>query len=132
MNFISEPALTLDDVEKCFEEWRSAKKIGARIPPELWALTKSLKGKYKISEISKRLRVSGSQLQREGLALPSTSKKQRTPKKNQFVNVNLDMPQPVSAAFQSSVVLKRTDGMQLSLSQPSIDQLALFITAFIE
>ncbi len=126
------PALTLDDVAERFDQWRLLKKSGEKIPSELWDLAKSLKGHYKISHIGKRLHLSASQMRREGVASPSAHTKQPSPKKDKFVNVQFDSVLPSAGVAQPDVILKRPDGMQLTLSQPSTKHLSLLIKSFIK
>ena len=132
MDFTVEAALTLDDVANRFEQWRSVKRQGQKIPAELWELAKPLKGSYKIGHIAQRLHVSTSQMRREGLIPPSTRKKRQSSENKKFVNIPIaSILPPAGSEFQSSVVLKRADGMQLTLTQPSTEHLALFIKSFI-
>jgi len=128
MTFTVTPELTLDDVAERFEQWRSTKKLRERIPTELWELARSLKGRYKSTHISLRLRIATSQMRREGLIPPAKPKqKKQSTEKKKFVNVQLDSVLQSGATIQPTLALKRADGTQLTLSQPSNEHLMLFI-----
>jgi len=127
------PTVTINDVAARFEQWRATKKLGDKIPTELWDLARSLKQRYKISHIGRSLQVSFSQLRREGVAPPAKPRKRQSPESKKFVSVQLDSALPaLGNALQPTLVFKRPDGTQLSLSQPSTEQLNLFIQSFME
>ncbi len=53
---------TLEDVAKHFKQWRSVKKKGERIPDYLWSEAVSLVGTYGVSQVTRTLRLSGTDL----------------------------------------------------------------------
>lgn len=125
------PELALEDIAERFNQWRLTKKPGDKIPQELWELAKCLKGRYKVGQLSKQLRVSTAQLRREGLALPPKRKKEKSANNKKFVNVNLNSASSyASASITPNLVVTRVDGVQLTLSNPSPEQLSLFIDSF--
>ena len=125
--------LTLDDVAGRFKLWRSTKKPRGRIPSDLWGLVKSIIGHYKIGRICQALRISFSQLQREGVVPPSKPRKNELSDDETFVSVQLESAlATVGNTHQSTLEFKRADGLQLTLTQPSMDHLNLFISSIME
>lgn len=58
------PNLTLETVAEHFSDWRSKKKRGERIPEPLWSEAIALVDRYSISQVTRRLRLSGQDLNR--------------------------------------------------------------------
>lgn len=64
-----ESTLTLEAVAEHFAQWRSRKKKGEPIPKELWREAIELLGHYGISQVTRTLRLSGSDLnKRRGIS----------------------------------------------------------------
>lgn len=60
--------LTLEEVAAHFEHWRREKKKGERIPDQLWSEAIALVKDYGLSQVTRRLRLSGRDLnKRRGL-----------------------------------------------------------------
>jgi len=47
----------LEEVRRLFEQWRQLRKLGARIPSELWEAAVSLFPRYTVNQISRALRL---------------------------------------------------------------------------
>ena len=62
MNARSEATLTLEAVAKHFAHWRRKKTNGERIPEELWNQALTLLETYGISQVSRTLRLSYTEL----------------------------------------------------------------------
>ena len=62
MKAASESALTLEEVAKHFKQWRNVKKKGERIPQHLWNEAVELVGPYAVSQVTRTLRLSGTDL----------------------------------------------------------------------
>lgn len=56
--------LTLEEVAGGFANWRRIKKPGDHIPSELWQQAKKLLSRYRISQITRTLRISATQYHR--------------------------------------------------------------------
>jgi hypothetical protein len=56
--------LTLEDVASEFENWRRIKKPSDHIPSVLWQQAKKLSSRYRISQITRMLRISATQYHR--------------------------------------------------------------------
>ena len=57
-----ESPLTLEAVAEHFEQWRSNKKKGERIPEQLWSEAIDLVGTYGVSQVTRTLRLGGADL----------------------------------------------------------------------
>ncbi len=53
---------TLEDVAKHFKQWRSVKKRGERIPDHLWSESVNLLSTHAVSQVTRTLRLSGTDL----------------------------------------------------------------------
>ncbi|MGB5733073.1 MAG: IS66 family insertion sequence element accessory protein TnpB [Thiohalocapsa sp.] len=56
--------LTLEEIAAHFEHWRREKKKGERIPDQLWSEAIALVKDYGLSQVTRRLRLSGRDLNR--------------------------------------------------------------------
>ena len=120
--------LTLEAVEQEFIDWRTTKKARGKISSHLWDLVKNLLTHYKPTQIMTRLQVSTSQMRRQGL-LPIPTPKIVDKKKEQFVNIKL--PSSSAKITQNNLTLERSDGVKLSLFNPTETQVNLFINLFL-
>ena len=57
-----ESPLTLEEVAEHFAQWRRRKKKGERIPEPLWSEALGLVGTYGVSQVTRTLRLSGTDL----------------------------------------------------------------------
>jgi hypothetical protein len=62
MKTANEASLTLPEVADHFQQWRSRKQPGARIPDHLWHEAISLVGAYQVTQITRTLRLSSTDL----------------------------------------------------------------------
>ena len=62
MNARIESTLTLEQVAEHFKQWRTSKKKGKRIPEPLWNEAVSLVGSYGVSQVTRTLRLSATDL----------------------------------------------------------------------
>lgn len=69
--------LTLEEVAAHFEHWRRAKKKGERIPEELWSEATALIKDYGLSQVTRRLRLSGRDLNKRRGILGSGRRRAR-------------------------------------------------------
>ena len=73
-----EATLTLKEVAEHFKQWRSVKKKGERIPDHLWSEAVGLVGTYGVSQVTRTLRLSGTDLnKRRGII--GTGQRRRGP-----------------------------------------------------
>ena len=71
-----EATSTLEEVAEHFKQWRNVKKKGERIPERLWSEAIGLVGTYGVSQVTRSLHLSGTDLnKRRGIV--GTSKRRR-------------------------------------------------------
>jgi len=59
---LARPTFTLEEVAEHFEDWRRQKHRGERIPEQLWSEAIALVEAYGLSQVTRRLRLSGRDL----------------------------------------------------------------------
>jgi len=65
---LASPTFTLEEVAAHFEDWRQQKRRGERIPEQFWSEAIALMEGYGLSHVTRRLRLSGRDLnKRRGL-----------------------------------------------------------------
>lgn len=123
---MSTRALTIGQVEKNFSVWRGNQTGKRIIPNKLWDQVKVLINSYGASPVLKRLGISWKQAKKNGV-IPTKSvdigfKKSKA--LSPFVRIPQDLPntdeRPPKLTFQRG-------NTQLSLSDPSNEQIRLFI-----
>ncbi len=123
-----ETTLTLELVAEHFEQWRRRKKKGERIPEHLWSEAIELLGRYGISQVTRKLRLSGTDLnKRRGLSDAGRLRK-GTEADAAFVEIDRTEVAKASGlqATAAWLELQRPDGLRLRI-QPAngTDTLAL-------
>ena len=126
--------ITLDKVQQQFQSWRANKSTGARIPESLWQLVRQLLeiSTYKRSIIGKILGISTLQLKKK---FPMQFKSSQTtlPAQPTFIEAPLH---PLFASSQDNakniLTIERSNGMKLSMTAPTSEQLVTFIKSFME
>ena len=120
--------LTLEEVAKHFKQWRSVKKKRERIPDHLWNEAVSLVGAYGVTEVTRTLRLSGTDLnKRRGMSVTGQHR-QRSGGGMAFVEID---PAVVDKALRPEATtvwmeLERPDGLRLRIqSTQGADMLAL-------
>jgi hypothetical protein len=74
-----ESPLTLETAAEHFEQWRRNKKKGERIPEKLWSEAIDLVGRYGVSQVTRTLRLSGTDLnKRRGIVGTGQRRRQNT------------------------------------------------------
>jgi len=87
MNARIDPMLTLEEVAKHVEQWRSHKKQGERIPQGLWNEALGLVGDYGISQVSRSLRLSYTQLNKRLRIIEGEQRQQAPSAQTAFVEI---------------------------------------------
>jgi hypothetical protein len=128
MNAHIEPTLTLEEVAKHVEQWRSHKKKGERIPQGLWNEALGLVGDYGISQVSRRLRLSYTELNKRLRIIEAEQRGQAPSAETAFVEIERALvdqaPEPRGAAVWME--LERPDGLRLRLRPThGVEMLAL-------
>jgi hypothetical protein len=125
---------SLETVKQKFEDWRSNKKRGEKIPKHLWCLVGKLMKKYPLSKIATQLGIRANQLRTQGL-LPKQSTPLRSMKPSkQFVQLELPplTGSSLVACPQKSISIERADGMKFIFTNPATEQITLLIQSFME
>ena len=128
MKTITRQPLALQEVADHFEQWRSNKKKGERIPEVLWLEAIGLVSDYPLSQVCRTLRLCATDLKRHQAVL-SAGKELAVPhSKKSFVEIDRGI---VDQAIRPSIrpvlmEMERPDGLRLRI-QPtnSTDMLAL-------
>ncbi len=113
-----ESTLTLEAVAEHFEQWRSSKRKGERIPEHLWGEAIELLGRYGISQVVRTLRLSGADLnKRRGMTGATRRRRKGTDRGKAFVEINRT---DVAQASELNVAapwleLQRPDGLRLRI-----------------
>jgi len=119
---------TLEEVADHFKQWRSVKKKRERIPDHLWHEAVSLIGAYGVSEVTRTLRLSGTDLNKHRGISGTGQRRQRSGGGTTFVEIEHTI---VDQALGSDVTavwmeLERPDGLRLHIqSTQGADMLAL-------
>lgn len=130
----SQMTITLDEVKQQFQSWRVNKQLGDRIPDPLWKLVQQLLevSTEKHSLIGNALGISTQQLKKK---FPTQFKPKRINSSIQptFIEAPLN---PLFASTQDNnkniLTIERGNGMKLSMTTPSSEQLAMLIKIFME
>jgi hypothetical protein len=121
-------SLTLKEVAEDFKQWRSVKKKGERIPDHLWSEAVSLLGTYGISQVTRTLRLSGTDLNKRRGIIGAGQRRQSSGAGTTFVEI---APTLVDQALVMDgtaawMELERPDGLRLRIqSTQGADMLAL-------
>ena len=128
MNARIESTLTLEEVAEHFAQWRRSKKKGERIPEPLWNEAVNLVGAYGVSQVTRTLRLSGTDLNKRRGKIGTGQRRQCSGAKTAFVEIDRALVDqaPGPGATTVWMELERPDGLRLRV-QPSggADMLAL-------
>jgi hypothetical protein len=128
MNARIDPTLTLEEVAKHVEQWRGHKKKGERIPQQLWNEALGLVGDYGISQVSRTLRLSYTELNKRLKIIEAEQRRQAPGAETAFVEIDRALvdqaPEPGAGAVWME--LERPDGLRLRIRPThGVDLLAL-------
>ncbi len=134
MKIKTTPSLTLEAVAEHFEQWRSNKKKGERIPEFLWAEAIGLISDYPLSRVCRVLHLCAKDLKRHQAALSADKALADCGAERSFVEIDRGIVDQALSASAAAVLMEmeRPDGLRLRI-QPSnsADMLAL-MTRFME
>jgi hypothetical protein len=126
MKAVESKTLTLEAVAKHFQEWRSKKKKGERIPDRLWLESIELLCDHSLNQVARTLHLCASDIKKRQHA-SSAQSGLTTPGLTGVTFVEID-PTPVAAAAArtAGMELERPDGVRLRIQpQTPADTLAL-------
>jgi len=124
-----ESPLTLETVAEHFEQWRRNKKKGERIPEKLWSEAIDLVDRYGVSQVTRTLRLSGTDLNKRRGIVGTGQRRRSQDTKAAFVEIEPAVvqravgPQATTTAWME---LERPDGLRLRIRPTGgADMLAL-------
>lgn len=127
--------LTLESVAERFTQWRKNKSKGERIPEQLWYEAIGLLDTYRISEVTRTLRLSGADLnKRRQRTEARPSRESLLVESSSFMEVD---PQVVQQALGSQgptawMELARPDGLRLRIQPSGSAELLTVVNRFME
>ena len=136
MKALLESTLTLKTVAEHFAHWRSRKKKGERIPEQLWREAIDLLDHYGISQVTRTLRLSGTDLnKRRGISGGGRGRKCTAVKGTNadaaFVEIGRqDVAQASGLASATWLELQRPDGLRLRIHPSESGELLALVDRF--
>ena len=117
MNARSEATLTLEAVAKHFAHWRRKKTNGERIPEELWNHALTLLETYGISQVSRTLRLSYTELDKRRKISEAGRSRQGSGDDTAFVEIDRALVDQAAEPADGAVwmELERPDGLRLRI-----------------
>lgn len=117
--------LTLEEVAKHFKQWRSVKKKGERIPEPLWNEAVGLVGTYAVSQVTRALRLSGTDLNKRRGVIGTGRRRRGSDGGTAFVELDRALVGQALGPDASApwMELERPDGLRLRIQ--GADLLAL-------
>jgi hypothetical protein len=126
--------ITLDEVKQQFQSWRENKSTRV-IPESLWRLVQQLleNCSYPHSVIGKNLGINNFQLKRK---FPEQFKTRQTKSslqpKFKFVEAPLQPLFEATVCSNNTLTIERSNGIKLSMTSPTPEQLSMFLKIFTE
>ncbi len=131
MKTIESKTLTLETVTKHFEEWRSKKKPGERIPERLWSESIALLSDYSLNRIARTLHLCAKDIKKHRDAL--TAQSNLTLPASEMTFVEIDQPLVGAAAAPTALLeLQRPDGLRLRIQPATGADVLALVTCFME
>jgi len=132
-----ESILTLEVVAQHFAQWRSHKKKGERIPEHLWREAIDLLDTYPISQVTRTLRLSGSDFNKRRGISRATRRQKRMAAKDTHPGaafVEIDRREVVQATGLNAVApwleMERPDGLRLRIHSSQDGELLALVDRF--
>ena len=133
MKTANEANLTLPEVAEHFQQWRSMKKPGERIPDQLWREAISLVGAYQVTQITRTLRLSSTDFNKRRKITEAGQRQPDAAGEKTFVEIN---PRQVDRTLESAAAvgwleLERPDGLRLRIQPTQGAELLALVERFI-
>jgi hypothetical protein len=115
---LASPTFTLEEVAEHFEDWRRQKQRGERIPEQLWSEAIALVEAYGLSQVTRRLRLSGRDLnKRRGLPGSGRRRARRAEAPATFVELTPEVVVQAQRRQSTAPCLEliRPDGLRLRI-----------------
>jgi hypothetical protein len=109
--------LTLEEVARHIEQWRGRKKKGERIPQRLWNEALGLVDRYGISQVSRSLRLSYTELSKRLKIIEAGQHRQSPSAERAFVEIDRALVDQAAEPGAAAVwmELERPDGVRLRI-----------------
>ena len=132
MKTANEASLTLPEVADHFQQWRSRKQPGARIPHHLWHEAISLVGTYGVTHITRTLRLSSTDFNKRRRLIEAGQHQPDAAGATTFVEINPRRVYrtPAPAASAGWLELERPDGLRLRLQPTQGAELLALVERF--
>ena len=128
-----ESPLTLETAAEHFEQWRRNKKKGERIPEQLWSEAIDLVGRYGISQVTRILRLSGTDLNKRRGIVGTGQRPRSQGGKGAFVEPAV-VERAVGGSSASAAAwmeLERPDGFRLRIRPSGGDDVLALVDRFL-
>jgi hypothetical protein len=127
-----EPNLTLPEVADHFQQWRSRKQPGARIPDHLWREAISLVGTYGTTQITRTLHLSSTDFNKRRRLIEAGQRQPDAAGEAAFVEINprLEDRTLAPAAAAGWLELERPDGLRLRIQPTQGAELLALVERF--
>ncbi len=127
-----ESSLTLPEVAEHFQQWRNMKQPGERIPDHLWREAISLVGAYRVTQITRTLRLSSTDFNKRRRLIEAGQRQPDAAGSTMFVEIN---PQRMDrtlapAAATGWLELERPDGLRLRIQPTQGAELLALVERF--
>ena len=132
MKTANEASLTLPEVADHFQQWRNMKQPGERIPDHLWREAISLVGAYRVTQITRTLRLSSTDFNKRRRLIEAGQRQPDAAGSTMFVEIN---PQRMDrtlapAASTGWLELERPDGLRLRIQPTQGAELLALVERF--
>jgi hypothetical protein len=129
-----ESPLTLEMAAEHFEQWRRNKKQGERIPEELWSEAIDLVDRYGVSQVTRTLRLSGTDLNKRRGIVGTGQRRRSQNTKAAFVEIEPAVVERAVGPTDSAVPwmeLERPDGLRLRIRPSGGEDMLALIDRFL-
>jgi hypothetical protein len=132
MKTANEASSTLPEVADHFQQWRNMKQPGERIPDRLWREAISLVGAYRVTQITRALRLSGTDFNKRRRLIETSQRQPDAAGATTFVEIN---PQLMDRSLEPAAAagwleLERPDGLRLRIQPTQGAELLALVDRF--
>ena len=133
MNAATDGKLSLEEVSRHVEQWRSGKKRGERIPQRIWEEALALVGTYGISRVSRTLRLSYTELEKRRRRIAAAQPRQGPAEASAFVEIDTALLEQAAGAEATAawLELERPDGLRLRVRPSHRRELLAVVERFL-